>query len=228
MKEPEGRLGGRTWSVDLPTTVGAFALFNAGDAGCFVAKLDTAGATLIYSTYLGGSGEECCTGLAVDGNGDVYAGGFIFAPGITSSTFPTTVGAWDTTLGGFHDAFVTKLKPVAGAGLVYSTFLGGSSIDAGYGIAIGNSDKAYVTGRTDSTDFPTTAGAFSTALNGLNDVFVAELDMTGSILLYSTAIGGSMSQQAFGIAVDANGDVYVAGETQSADFPTTVGAFDTT
>src|SRR5439155_8883792 len=112
--------------------------------------------------------------------------------------------------------------------LVYSTYLGGNSDDRGFGIAVDSAGNAYVTGSTPSTDFPTTPGAFQTAgtVNGI--AFVTKLNPTGSGLVYSTYLGGSSGDQAFGIAVDASGNAYVTGLTYSTDFPTTPGAFQTT
>jgi len=143
-----------------------------------------------------------------------------------SADFPTTAGAFDTSFNGTDDVFVTKLDP-AGSALVYSTYLGGSAFDLGFGIAVDASGSAYVTGFTFSADFPTTAGAFDTSFNGTDDVFVTKLDPAGSALVYSTYLGGSAFDQGSGIAVDTSGSAYVTGFTDSADFPTTAGAFDT-
>ena len=132
-------------------------------------KLNPAGSGLVYSTYLGGSGDDYGDGIAVDAAGDAYV------TGLTASTnFPTTAGAFQTIFGRFHDAFVTKLNP-AGSGLLYSTYLGGSGYDEGYGIAVDAAGTAYVTGHTYSTNFPTTAGAFQTTHAGGNDAFVTKL-----------------------------------------------------
>ena len=140
---------------------------------------------LVYSTYLGGSGDEVGRGIAVDGAGSAYV------TGNTSSTdFPTTAGAAQTTFAGGTDAFVTKLD-ATGSGLVYSTYLGGSGSDIGHGIAVDGAGSAYVTGITESTDFPTTAGAAQTTLAGVVDAFVTKLNATGSGLIYSTYLGGS-------------------------------------
>ncbi|HEY8874161.1 MAG TPA: SBBP repeat-containing protein, partial [Stellaceae bacterium] len=129
-----------------------------------------AGSGLLYSTYLGGSGLDVGYGIAVDAAGDAYVTGFT-----NSTNFPTTAGAFQTTFaGGGVDAFVTKLN-VAGSGLLYSTYLGGSSIDLGYGIAADAAGNAYVTGVTASTNFPTTAGSFQTTNNGTYDAFVTKL-----------------------------------------------------
>ena len=142
----------------------------------------------------------------------------------------TTAGAFDTSLTGFNDVFVTKLN-AAGTGLVYSTYLGGTGTavgDQGNGIAVDALGSTYVTGMTESADFPTTLGAFDTTLGGFRDVFVSKLDPTGSALVYSTYLGGIGAEGSGGIVLDAAGSAYVGGVAGSADFPTTLGAFDTT
>jgi hypothetical protein len=214
---------GVTFSVDWPTTTGALdTTFNAGGGDAFVAKLDATGSMLLYSTYLGGSGFDQGVGIAVNSAGNAYVTGLT-----GSSNFPTTAAAVDTTANGNTDAFVAKLDS-AGSVLLYSTYLGGSNADEGHGIAL-RADEAYVTGVSASGDFPTTAGASDTTFNGgIVDAFVARLDSTGSILLYSTYLGGSGADQGHGIAVDPVGNAYVTGVTSSSDFPTTAGAFDTT
>jgi hypothetical protein len=139
-----------------------------------------------------------------------------------------TAGAFQTTFSGIVDAFVTKLNST-GSALVYSTYLGGSGSDGSSGIAVDTQGNAYVTGVTGSIDFPTTAGAFHTSFGGGDsDAFVTKLNPTGTALVDSTFLGGSGSDQSFGIAVDAAGNAYVAGETASADFPTTTGSFQST
>jgi hypothetical protein len=164
--------------------------------------------------------------IAVDGAGSAYVTGET-----QSDDFPTTPGAFDTSLDGYwSDAFVAKLNP-AGSGLAYATFLGGSDTDIGFGIAVDGADSAYVTGRTFSSNFPTTPGAFDVSFNGFNDAFVLKLNPAGSGLAYATFLGGSSSNTGaadYGaaIAVDGAGSAYVTGETASSDFPTTPGAFD--
>jgi Bacterial Ig-like domain (group 1)/Beta-propeller repeat len=213
---------GRTDSTNFPTTALAFDTTSNGGSDAFVTKLDPLGASLVYSTYLGGSGLDLSPGIAIDTAGNAYV------TGITESTnFPTTPGAFDISFNGVQDAFVTKLDPL-GASLLYSTYLGGSSIDFGFGIAVDTAGNAYVTGRTDSTNFPTTAGAFDTSFNGFQDAFVTKLDPLGASLLYSTYLGGSSIDYGLGIAVDTAGNAYVTGQTFSTNFPTTAGAFDTT
>src|ERR671918_601632 len=129
---------------------------------------------LLYSTYLGGDSSDIGNPIAVDGAGSAYVTGET-----ESSNFPTTAGAFDTTQSGV-DAFVTKLNATGTAPLVYSTYLGGSSTDRGRGIAVDGSGSAYVTGQTESTDFPTTTGAFDTTYNSSGDTFVSKLDMVGA------------------------------------------------
>jgi hypothetical protein len=175
---------------------------------------------LDYSTFLGGTNGDIGQGIAVDGRGRAYV------TGQTGSGFPTTPGAFDTTFnGGFQDAFVTKLN-ARGSALVYSTFLGGTSSDDGRGIAV-RGGRAYVTGFTESADFPTTPGAFDTTFNGVRDAFVTKLNARGSALVYSTFLGGTSDDFGLGIAV-REGRAYVTGDTSSADFPTTRRAFDRT
>ena len=122
---------------------------------------------------------------------------------------------------------MTKLD-ASGAALGYSTYLGGSGGDGGFGIAVDGAGSAYVTGGTSSADFPTTPGAFDTTLNGGGDAFVTKLDASGAALGYSTYLGGSDYDDGYGIALDGAGSAYLTGDTGSADFPTSAGAFDTT
>jgi hypothetical protein len=220
---------GFTTSSNFPITPGAFQT-TLGGAGedAFVSKLNAAGSALVYSTFLGGRGGESGHSIAVDASGSAYVTGFT-----TSSNFPITPGAFQTTLGGAgEDAFVSKLN-AAGSALVYSTYLGGSSYDAGIGIAVDTSGDAYVIGQTFSANFPITPGAFQTtftgsSLGGHSVAFVSKLNAAGSALLYSTYLGGSSYDAGIGIAVDTSGDAYVIGQTDSSNFPTTPGAFQTT
>jgi hypothetical protein len=209
---------GGTNSTDFPTTPGAFQT-TSSDGGAFVTKLNPNGSALLYSTYLRGADGES---IAVDAAGNAYVAG-IARP----TDFPTTLGAFQTASGGGGDAFVTKLDPT-GTALVYSTYLGGSDFDVARGIAIDAAGNAYVSGFTASTNFPTTLGAFQTTYGGgALDAFVAKVDPTGSVLVYSTYLGGSDIDESVGIAVDAAGNAYVTGGTSSTNFPTTPGAFQT-
>ncbi|MGQ0570273.1 MAG: DUF7948 domain-containing protein [Armatimonadota bacterium] len=213
---------GQTLSTDFPAPAGAFDTTPNGSTDAFVTKLNATGSLLVYSSYLGGSSNDEGRSLAVDASGSVSV------TGVAGSTnFPTTVGAFDRTANGGGDAFVTKLNP-AGSALVYSTYLGGSSGEAGAGIALDALGNAYVTGDTLSTNFPATVGAFATAASGGGDAFVTKLNPAGALLVYSTFLWGGARDIGFGIAVDASGSAYVTGQTVSTNFPVTPGAFDTT
>ena len=190
---------------------------------CFITKVNTSatfGASLVYSTYLGGSGNDQCLGIAVDAGGNAYVTGQTF-----SSNFPAT--ALSTSNRGTSDVFVVKLNPT-GSALVYSVFMGGSADDAGFAIAVDGAGQAYVAGMTTSTNFPIVGGA-QTAIGdpsstALGDAFVAKINATGTALLYSTYLGGQAADEARGIAVDNAGNAYVAGTTASTNFPATLGA----
>ena len=212
---------GVTKSTDFPITPGAFQTSFKGIADAFITKLNSAGSALVYSTYLGGSTFDNGLGIAVDTSSNAYVTGFT-----QSTDFPTTPGAFQTSLKSIMNAFVTKLAPT-GSVLVYSTYLGGSNQDVGNGIAVDISGNAYVTGLTDSIDFPTTPGAFQITFKGGRDAFITKLNPAGNALAYSTYLGGSNQDEIFGIAVDASGNAYVTGLTKSTDFPTTPGAFQT-
>jgi hypothetical protein len=209
---------GFTDSANFPTTPGAFSRMFGGTEDAFVSKLNATGTALLYSTYLGGGTNSVNQGLgiALDGGGSAYITGFT-----NSGNFPTTSGAFQRTIGGgFEDAFVTRLN-ATGTALAYSTYLGGSSGDEGFAIALDRGGNAYVTGFTESANFPTTPGAFRRTFGGSEDAFVIKLNATGTALAYSTYLGGG---QGFGIAVDSSGNAYVTGLTQSSDYPTTLGA----
>jgi hypothetical protein len=178
----------------------------------FVSKLDAAGSALVYSTYVGGSGEDRGHGIAVDGSGNAYVTG-----STTSANFPTQSPV-QAALSGPRDAFVTKLN-AAGSALAYSTYLGGSGEDSAAGIAVDGSGSAYVTGSTYSANFPTQSPT-QAALAGAQDVFVTKLSAAGSALVYSTYLGGSGDDHGAGVAVDPIGNAYVAGSTTSVNFPT--------
>jgi uncharacterized repeat protein (TIGR01451 family) len=182
---------------------------------------------LSYSTYLGGGDYEVGSGVTVDTDGNAYIVGTT-----ASADYPVTTGAVQTTIGGNNtlgDVFVTKLN-AAGTGLVYSTYLGGSDSDHGYDIAVDTDGNAYVMGSTVSSDFPTTSGAFQStgaSSNGSEDGFVTKLNAAGSSILYSTYLGGSGGDECRAIAINSLGEAYITGGTQSSDFPTTSGAYQT-
>ena len=195
-----------------------------GPNDAFVTKLAPDGNGLDYSTYLGGTGADSGSGIAVDSTGAAYITGQV-----SSTDFPTTTGAYQDINKGSDDAFVTKLAP-NGNGLVYSTYLGGASSDRATGIAIDTTGAAYVTGGTESSDFPTTRSAHQRTTNteGGSDAFMTKLAPNGHSLAYSTDLGGSGTDYGEGIAVDRTGATYITGATTSTDFPTTRSAYRTT
>ncbi|QQS40808.1 MAG: SBBP repeat-containing protein [Acidobacteriota bacterium] len=217
-------------AIPFPTTVGAFdTTFNGGNCDVFVTKFDRTGGSLEYSTFIGGSDSDWAYGLALDSAGSVYVTGFTVG---AATPYPTTPGAFDGSLHGSSDVFVTKLNP-AGSALEYSTFIGGSEGEQGNGIAVDATGNAYVTGFTLSNvagmEFPTTGGAYDTSHNGQNDVFVVKLNAAGSALVYSTFLGDFSDDRGNAIAVDAMDRAYVTGRTDGGtSFPTTPGAFDQT
>jgi hypothetical protein len=186
--------------------------FAANDRG--LAQVSSGTLTLSYSTYLGGTATDGGEIIAVDGSGNAYVAGET-----NSSNFPT-LNPYQT-LQGSTDVFVTKLSS-SGNGVIYSTYLGGGNDDYGYGIAVDDSGSAYVTGRTNSSDFPT-LNPFQThqeSYFNTEDVFVTKLSSTGNSLIYSTYLGGESWDEGSCIAVDASGNAYVIGNTGSSNFPT--------
>jgi hypothetical protein len=270
-------VAGSTASTNFPTA-NAIQPTSGGGGDAFVTKLSPGGAALVFSTYLGGSGADYAEGIALDGATNIYVTGET-----RSGDFPTTNAFQAYFTGGLNDAFVAKLD-ASGAYLVYSTFLGGSDDDAGFGIALGSAGNAYIVGTTSSSDFPTqnpiqqapsdisfsyaafvaefsadgsqleystyldagasaiavdaqgsayvtgitgganvlpiTAGAFQPTLAGVENAFVAKFNPAGSAFDYLTYLGGTNNDSGSGIAVDADGNAYVAGYASSLNFPT--------
>ena len=211
-------LTGSTSSPNFPV-ISALRSTLAGGRAAFALKLNAAGNALLYSTYLGGSNYDLGNAIAVDGSGNAYIAGDTM-----STDFPVSNPA-QRTLGGQTDAFVTKLTP-AGA-IAFSTFLGGAGNEHAGGIAVDGSGNSYVAGGTFSANFPV-AGAFQPTHGGGQNAFITKIDAAGSALVYSTYLGGTggntgAPEQANAIAVDASGNAYVAGVTNSANFPVTSG-----
>jgi len=214
----------------LPTLIGdqvispfASTLPNPQSQTLHTQSLANDPSDLLYSTFLGGSYQDWSIGIAVDGSRAAYVTGMTYSFG-----FPSTSGAFDSSHSGSGDAFVVKLNDT-GMNMAYATFLGGSSWDAGYDIAVDGSGSAYVSGGTHSYDFPTTLGAFDRSYNGGGDTSVVKLNATGSTLIYSTFLGGyDEDSWSPSIAVDRSRAAYVTGRTFSSNFPITSGAFDRT
>jgi hypothetical protein len=213
---------GFTHSSDFPATPGAFDFTANGWYDVFVARLNAAGSGLDYATYIGGADYDEGYGIAIDDAGHAYVAGYT-----SSSNYPTTAGAYDVGFNSSYDAFVTKVSP-AGSSLVYSTFLGGSSYDYGYALALDDSGRAHITGATESGNFPTTAGAWDGSHNGSLDAFISRVDAAGAVLEYSTYLGGNIYDYGRDIEVHADGHIIVAGYANSTNFPTTSGSYDET
>jgi len=219
---------GSVTSSDFPVSPGAFETTFPASTAAYVAKLNPAGTALVYATYFGDPypGNTTTTGIAVDDSGDAYLTGY------TDYDFPTTPGAFDT--GGEYPyvtfAFATELNP-AGTGLVYSTLLAGTESSGahnttGYGIAVDTGENAYVVGTTTSSTYPTTAGAYQTT-QGCTSCFtgfVTKVNAGGESLSYSTYLGTG-SNRPYAIALDSAGDAFIVGDTPTASFPVTPGAY---
>jgi len=201
---------GYTLSANFPTVNPCQGSYS-GSGDAFVAKLSPAGNSLVYSTYLGGSNTDNANAIAIDSAGNAYLTGYTH-----SNDFPTD-GPYQASNSGFSDAFITKLNST-GNGLIYSTYLGGITEEKSFAIAVDSSDNTYVAGYTLSTNFPT-ANPYQVSTGGSYDAFITKLNPSGSGLVYSTYLGGNGFDQANAIAVESSGSVYVAGWTDSANFP---------
>lgn len=227
-------VAGHTDSTNFPT-VNAQQTAAGGDIDAFVFKLDATGTTLLHSTPLGGNKFDVIFDIAVatDASEDVFVTGLTF-----STNFPTTSGAYDTTCSvcpSDSDAFVTKLATTS-ATYRYSTFLGGNNFTQAHNLAVDATNTAYVADQTRATNFPTTSGAYQTTYQGgYTDAFIVKLNTAGSAITFGTYLGGASSDceviwidRECAIAIDADGNMYMAGATTSTNFPTTTGAYDTT
>ncbi len=203
-------IAGVTWSSYFPT-LNPYQMDQGAD-DVFVTKLSPDGNSLIYSTYIGGSGSDYCMEMSVD------VSGYAYVTGLTESSDYPTVNPYQTQQGAY-DGFVTKLS-AAGNSLIYSTYLGGANRDYGHDIAVDGSGSAYIVGQTLSSNFPTVNPIEGSFNGGIYDAFVTKFSPDGSFLEYSTYLGGSGLDYGFGIAIDQNGNAYVTGETDSPDFPT--------
>ena len=218
----EAFVTGSTNSVEFPT---ANALQQTApqpdDVDAFVTKLAADGATLAFSTRLGGSNDDRGLDIAVDATGNAYVTGDTRSPGFPTARplQPGAGGAAAGVTGSFSDAFVSKFGP-AGNNLVYSTFLGGSDTDQGTAIAVDSEGSAYVTGSTNSPNFPVISPTLQARKDGDTDAFVSKVNPAGSALSYSTYLGGSGADIGTGVVVDRSASVTVVGTTGSSNFPT--------
>jgi len=208
-------VAGFTSSRDFPTKNSIQGSYAGGKDDAFITKINASGTDLVYSTYLGGSQDEgrCETGIAVDSEGAAYVAGCTL-----SDDFPTK-NPIQGSYAGTYDVFITKINPT-GNELIYSTYLSGSGVDGSYyGLAIDSEGAAYLTGYTNSIDFPTQNPIQGTNAGGY-DVFITKINSAGNKLIYSTYLGGAGEDGYGGIAVDSEGAAYVTGSTGSIDFPT--------
>lgn len=233
---PQARYGGTGGQAIFPLF--GQPVVSAGDA--FIAKLNSSGTALVYSTFLGGSNDDAATSIAIDGTGAAYIGGYT----LSSSNFPVTQGAFQTQYGGtgttsnyffnLGDGFVAKLNP-AGSAFVYVTYIGGTGDDSVNSLTVDSTGAVYGTGSSTSSNFPLTSGAFQNSLAGpysvpltidvvYGDAVVFKLNPAGSSLVFSSYCGGSGDDAGMGIALDSGGNVLVAGFTSSPDFPVTQNA----
>jgi hypothetical protein len=227
-------LTGFTFSKNFPTTTGAYDMTYNGVNfyfDIFVSKMNNIGTALVFSTYIGGNTDDYGNSLVIDSIGNIFITGYT-----NSNNYPTTSGAFDESynLGysGSYDAIVAKLNP-SGSNLIYSTYIGGNDNDRGNSIVINKNGNAYISGNTESSNYPTTSGAFDTSWNGRNsnmwgDVFVTQLNASGTGLVYSTYIGGSGDEKAYSMDIDGNSNTFITGRVYSINYPTTTGAYDVT
>ena len=220
---------GKTVSKDFPTTSGAYDRSHNGGSDVFVSKLDLSLKSLAASTLLGGRSMEGAKTVALDAKGNVFLAGWTL-----SSNFPVTAGAFDPTINdswpNAYDGFISKLDASLGR-LLGSTFLGGEYSDDLVSIALNRVGDVYVTGSTDSDDFPATPGSYDPdrpRSSRLSDGFVSKFNNTLTRLLVSTFLGGASGDQGKDILIDSVGDIYVAGWTESSDFPVSPTAYDKT
>ena len=221
---------GRTYSTDFPTSTNAYNKSNGGKADIILSKFDSTGASLLASTYVGGAADEAVNGSSLwaltddlkynygdDARGEVIVDDLnnVYVASCTkSANFPTTPGAYMTSNpGGMQSACVFKMNEDFSK-MEWSSYLGGNSNDATYSIALDNQNRAYVTGGTQSNNFPATPGVYTPTYQGGTDGFVAQFDVDGSKLLASTFIGTSSYDQSYFVQTDMDNDVYVFGQTR--------------
>lgn len=227
-----------------PVTSGTYA---GGMNDVFVSKFSSNGTSMVYSIYLGGGSMDNGTALTVNSAGEVFVTGTTY-----STNFPVTAGAYQTVLTQdtvdcdpfdcfsmlcddntlcksytyLESAFVTKINS-AGNGLSYSTYLSGNGGDAGYGIAVNGAGEAVVTGQTSSSNFPVSAGAYRTSINGTTDIFIARMSVSGNSVPAATYFGGSSGETAYDVVLNASGEAFITGVVYSTNFPVSSGAFRT-
>jgi hypothetical protein len=215
--EGNAYITGTTTTADFPTVKPFQEKYGGGARDSFIAKLNAEGSALVYSTYVGGTGDDTARGIAVDKDGNAYITGYT-----TSGTFPNKKRI--RGFAGGRDLFVTKLNP-EGSDLVYSTFIGGASTDEAFAIAVDAENQVHVAGFSQSLNYPTVNPTQAAVAGNCTrtpctaDVVVTTINAQGSALLYSSYLGGSAADQPRGIAVDRQGNIYLTGYTASTNFP---------
>jgi hypothetical protein len=213
---------GYTYSQDFPTTDGAYDISANDKVDGFILKLNQNGSSLMFSTFIGGNGDDSGNDIALNKNGNIIATGSTQSP-----NFPTTNNAINKTFnGGTYDIFVAILNET-GTSLNYSTYLGGNNTEFESNIAVNSFGEIFISGYTNSSNFPTTYDAFNNSYSN-TDAFLVQLSQNGSELMYSTYLGGNNYEQSWNIVINDIDNVYIGGNTYSSDFPTTSGAYDTT
>ena len=213
-------VAGYSMSTDFPTTANSYETNNSGNSDAFVIKLSSDLSQLTGMSYLGGEGDDYAFSMSINNNGEVFIAGET-----ASSSFPVILPAYDNTRGGATDGFIAKFNNDLSS-LQQSTYFGGGFFDNIWGIDIDEQDFVFVTGYTQSADFPTTANAFDESFNGGSDAFVSKLTNDLQSLSASTLIGGSGTERANELAIDNEGNVFITGYVWSEDFPTHQTAYD--
>jgi hypothetical protein len=213
-------VAGSTTDTNFPTQ-SPFQANPGGQKDVFISKINAAGTALIFSTYLGGGGSDVAYGLALDSSDNVYVTGYTNSGGANNTTNFPLQSPLQASLGGFVNAFVTKLNS-SGSALVYSTYLGGSYIDIANGIAVDSTGAAYVVGYSYSKNFPTVSPlqASNLSTSGSTNAFLTKINPAGTALVYSTYLGGTVADAAYAVTVDSNFNAYVTGGSSSPNFPT--------
>jgi|GEM_PF-3614294 hypothetical protein len=213
---------GFTSSTNLPMVNSYDDTYNGGVYDIYIIKLNPTGTSILYSTYIGGSGGEGGHGIAVDEYGNIYIAGYTNS----SSDFPLENALYSTYHGGDgaltdggSDSFFLKLSS-NGSSIIFSSYIGGSGDDPVYDIDIDSSHNLYLTGWTSSNNYPTTGNAYDTSYNGGYDIIISKINSSGNSLLYSSYLGGGNPDVAFNIEADNSGNAYLAGRTDSSNFPT--------
>ena len=210
---------GRTHSSDFNVTPDAMDGTLSGSRDGFILKLNSDGSDLLYSSYIGGSGEDEALRCHVDENGHIFVTGWTL-----SQNFPVTSEAYDTEYNWGQDVFLTKLDP--GLDPIYSTYLGGNGHETVYGLDVDGNGNVFLSGETGSSEFPTTSSALSDSLKGTGDIFLSQVSSDGSKLLYSSYIGGYGSDGEAMVRIDGGSKLIICGYTTSNDFPLTPDAYD--